>query len=395
MELKQESDFDNNDEIITKIFKVKDVFFNNGIVNLYQFLKENEFDINFLYEDNLLKISYQEKNSDIYFEILKKFLKEKNIVSFNEKNERIFFDTTLNKFVQSKKINIKNGGSNDSKNSLIRIHIDELKISQSQLLKEEEKYLSKYENSDKEDFKISKCYYDKFKKELYVLSTLDEHIERFSSYLVKEDNLNLNSSIHSFEDGQKSFHDMCKLSKSYTIDKWEALIYWFGTKTQHFYNFSYHMYPNSSNLEALDIFKNEIRINDKKKSFRDEKEKLITTNSNIDFYEQLRKDSIIGKKFTYFFMSKSDVEFELKFFIYLFSKIHHIEDEYINANNRRKNSKEKIYKALKEITFVTYVEDGTFKRSLTEYTKAYLILQFFDKLIEKDLFIYLANLFVT
>ncbi|MGM0518870.1 MAG: hypothetical protein ACQERD_04410 [Campylobacterota bacterium] len=392
MELIQESLFDvtPEDKVIFKKFTVKDVFFNNGIVNLYRFLKENNFDIELEFQSDYLKLKY--KNEKIYFEVLNKFLKDKKIVSFNEKNKRIFFDMKQKQFTQTNKINIKNGGSNDSKNSLIKVHINDLGISQKELFKKEELYKSKYDNHDKDDFKIEKCYYDKSKKEVYVLSTLDKHIERFSSYLVKGDFLVLNSSIHNFEDGQKSFHDMVKISKKYNIDKWEALIYWFGTKVQHYFNYSFFIYPNSSNFEALDIFKYDLQISDEKISFRDKNEKLITTTSNINFKDQLVKDDIFNP---YFYISKSDVEFELKFFMYLFSKISHIEEEYEKANKKRKKLKERIYNALQEITFVTYVEDGTFKKSLNEYTKAYQLIRFFEKIKEAELFTYFADIFVT
>ena len=392
MELVQKNLFEEIEKntVITKKFFVKDVFFNNGIINLYQFLKENDFDIKLEFQKNYLELKYEDEK--VYFDILKKFLKDKKIISFNDKNKRIFFDIRRNEFIQSYKINIKNGGKNDSKNSLIRVHIDNLSISKEKLLKKEEKYKHENENHTKDEYKIEKCYYDKSKKEIYVLSTLDEHIERFSSYLVKNDFLTLNSSIHNFEDGQKSFHDMLKVSKKYNIDKWDALIYWFGTKVQHYFNYSFFLYPNSSNLEVLNILKYELKISDEKKNFRDKNEKLITTTSNIDFNEQLTKDDIFD---SYFYISKSDIEFEIKFFMYLFSKIFYIEDEYKKTNRRRKISREKLFNALQEITFVTYVEDEIFKKSLNEYTKAYQLLRFFEVVKENNLFTYISDIFVT
>ncbi len=386
-------------------FLVKDVFFNNGLVNLYQFLQEYIFDIDIKLEKSFLELKY--KDEKIFFEILNKFLEEKEIVTFNKKNTRIFFDTNTNEFTQAAKVNIKNGGSNDSKNALIRVHIDDLSISKEELLKKEEKYIQENENHTKDEYKIEKCYYDKSKQEIYVLSSLQEYIEKFSSYLVKDDFLALNSSIHNFEDGQKSFHDMIKISKNYNIDKWEALIYWFGTKIQHYFNFAFFIYPNSSNLGALNIFKRDLKIKDEKNSFRDEDDVLITTNTNVNFYDQLRKDKIFGKKFKNFYISKSDVEFELKFFMYLFSKISHIESSYEKALDKDKMTKrkEKIFDALQEITFVVYVEDGTFKKSLNEYTKAYQFIQFLEELKktkiniqkeqESNLFVYLADMIVT
>lgn len=392
MELKQKNLFEiseSNEEKI-KTFTTKDVFFNNGMINLYHFTNEYDFDIKIELKQGLLEIKYT--NEDVYFDILNKFFKEKKIVTFNEKNKRIFFDTKRNKFIQSSKINIKNGGSNDSKNVLIKQHIDDLKISKEELKRQEDLYKSSYENHSKDEFKIEKCYYDKTKQELYILSTLEEHISKFSSYLVKDDKLIINSSIHNFEDGQKSFHDMIKVSKLYKIDKWDALIYWFGTKIQYYYNFSFFIYPNSSNIEALSIFKENLQIEDERITFRDKDDKLITTSSNIDFFEQLKNDGIFN---SHFYISKSELEFELKFFMYLFSKIYHIEDEYKNARARVKKSRQKIYDALQEIRFVVYVEDGTFKKSLNEYTKAHELIKFFEKLKEKDLFAYLSDIIMT
>lgn len=90
MELVQNSLFDEKSscETISKKFIVKDVFFNNGIVNLYQFLQDNSFDIEFEFQSNYLELEY--KDEKIYFEILNKFLKDKKIVSFNEKIKEYF-----------------------------------------------------------------------------------------------------------------------------------------------------------------------------------------------------------------------------------------------------------------------------------------------------------------
>ncbi len=384
------------DSKIKKKFTTKDVFFNNGLVNLSNFLEEYSFNnLDFNLTQDYLELFYDDEG--IYFKILNKFLKEKGIVTFNEKNKRIFFDINLNEFIQRSKINIKNGGSNDSKNALIRMSIDDLSISKEGLLKKEEKYRQENENHKKDDFKIEKCYYDKSKKEIYILSSLEEHIEKFSSYLVKRDNLALNSSTHNFEDGQKSFHDMLKISKHYSIDKWEALIYWFGTKTQYYFNYSFYMYLNSSNLNSLYLLKENLQIKDEKHSFRDEDDVLVSTNSNIQFYEQLKNDNIVGKKFKHFYISKSDEEFKLKFFMYLFSKISYIENSYEKAQEKGRITKikELLYNALQNITFITYEEEGTFKKSLNEYTKAYKLIKLLEHIKNNDLFVYLADIIVT
>jgi hypothetical protein len=135
-----------------------------------------------------------------------------------------------------------------------------------------------------------------------------------------------------------------------------------------------------------------LKINNEKIEFRNEDGKIITTTSNIDFYRQLSKDGIVNQ---YFYISKSESEFEVKFFMYLFSMIHHIEEQYEKANKRRKATRKEIYDALQLITFVVYTDDGTFKTSFNEYTKAYQLIKFFEVLKENELFDYLANILAT
>ncbi|MGE4444858.1 MAG: hypothetical protein AB7E37_07825 [Candidatus Altimarinota bacterium] len=411
--MKQKNLFDMTNEVVIKKFSSKDVFFNNGIVNLYQFLKEKNFEFKYELNQNelILKIDSQ-KLDEVYNQILNIFLRDENIVTFNDKNKRVFFNSTLNKFVQEPKVNIKGGGSNDSKNSLIRVHIDDLNISKDELKRQEEIYLNSFNNTNKEDFSISKCYYDKSKREIYILSTLEDHIQKYTNYLVKSNKLALNSSIHSFEDGQGSFHDMLPNEKVFsidgekikaikTIDKWDALIYWFGGRMKRFYNFSYFIYPNSSNLQALNRFKEFLKICDDKIEYRDEKGKVIPTSSNIDFFEVLSKDEIINK---HFYISKSAEEFELKFFMYLFSMMYHIEEEYkvfedddlaFLFDEDVKEYSKILFELLQYLSFVIYTEDKkdkTIKTSLTEYTKAYRLIQFFQVLKENNLFKYFADL---
>ena len=50
---------------------------------------------------------------------------------------------------------------------------------------------------------------------------------------------------------------------------------------ERFYNFSYFIYPNSSNLDALNKFKEFLQIGDDKIEYRDEKGKVSNTSSNI------------------------------------------------------------------------------------------------------------------
>ncbi len=392
-------------ELITKIYQPKDMLFNNGIVNLYQFLEiknlnDIEFDLNI--SSLVLKIE-KEKSEELYSKILQGFFKEYKIVH-QTKNDRWYFDEKKQDFILDKKFDTVGGQKNDLRNGIYLYK----KISEFGLEREYveglyldfcKKYNQKIEQNSNGTLKVPNK-----NNEVIVAITLDEAIERFSKYFVGSDILKIDSKIHSFEDGQGSFQDMVKQPKNYKIDKWDALIYWFGGRVDKLYNSytipktsppqrkNYTIYINSSNLKALVKLKEFLNINNKKIEFRDKNGKIIVTTSNIDFYGQLSKDKIINQ---YFYISKSELEFEVKFFMYLFSIIYHIEEQYEKANRRRKATKKEIYDALQQITFVVYTDDGTFKTSFSEYTKAYQLIKFFEVIKEHELFDYLANILVT
>jgi len=388
--------------MIEKVFYSKDFIFNNGIVNLYNFLEEKNFDLEKELSNNYLSIKIDEKRSDdIYFEILKKFFKEKKIV-YQTDNDRWYFDEKNQDFKKDKRFDILGAGPTDVRNCTIYI---EPKVDNELLLTRLKKF-GENENIDIYQ-KNSKLSYEPIfskdgalkKKKLNKHITLDEFIISYIEYLKgkEESFVKLDSKIHTFEDGQKSFQSMLKIPKNYKIDKWEALIYWFGGRIQRFYNFNYFIYPNSTDLLSLRIFKKELKIKDDKASIKDKNGKLKTINTNIDFYNQLTKDGIFNPNF---YISKSEQEFELKFFMYLFSLIYHIEEQYEKANPRRKKLKEILYESLEYITFIIYNDDGTFKTSFSEYTKAYKLIKFFEKLREaqdkeSNLFVYLADILTT
>jgi hypothetical protein len=426
--MKQKDLFEMENEIVVKKFGSKDVFFNNGIVNLYQFLKERDFEFEYELNQNelILKIDSQ-KQDEIYNQIFKAFLKDNKIVVQTD-NDRWYFDDNLNIFRLGKRYQIIGASSgNDIKNSYLYKTPDELNLSiksiqdkymlfcfEYQIMpdtKEKMKNGIKVIDYIKEILSIPKkmSETDKLKiinyindhrdllnvpngdNQLIIYSTQNEIIDKsIHSYFVKDNILKLDSKIHSFEDGQDCFHDMLKPSRSYKIDKWNALIYWFGGRMKRFYNFSYFIYPNSSNLQALNRFKDFLQIGDDKIEYRDEKGKVIPTSSNIDFFQVLSKDEIMNK---HFYISKSAEEFELKFFMYLFSMMYHIEERYEKANERRRERQKELFDTLQYMSFVIYTEDGTFKASLNEYTRAYQLIQFFQVLKEDGLFTYFGSIF--
>jgi len=377
-------------QVIEKQFSIKDIFFNNGIVNLYHFLQEKEFNIEIELTQNrlILKLN-SEKENELYNQILNSFLQDNKIV-YQTNNDRWYFDEARIDFVLDKKFDTKGGQKNDLRNGVYLYK----KISELGLKREEVErlYLQfcknlniKPEREPNGNLKVPNK-----KDEVIVLITLSHAIERFSKYFVDADILSIDSKIHSFEDGQNYFHDMLKQAKTYKIDKWNALIYWFGGRTKRFYNFSYFIYPNSSNLEALSKFKDFLNINDERRSYRDDNDVLISTSSNIDFFEVLCKDEIFNK---YFYISSHSEEFEIKFFMYLFSVMYHIEERYEKSNERRRERLKELFNTLRYLSFVVYTDDGTFKTSLDEYTKSYWLIQFFQLLKETDLFKYLGDIF--
>jgi len=377
---------------MVKKYQPKDMLFNNGIVNLYRFLEERKLDIEMKFNSSSLVLSMdEEKSEEIYFQILEGFFKQYKIVH-QTKNDRWYFDEKKQDFILDKKFDTIGGQKNDLRNGVYLYK----KISEFGLEREYveglylnfcEKYNQKVEQNSNGTLKVPNK-----NNEVIVAITLDVAIERFTQYFVNSDTLKRDSKIHAFEDGQGYFQDMVRQPKNYKIDKWDALIYWFGGRVQRFYNREYFIYPNSSDLKALEKFKEFLKIDDERIVFRDDKEKLISTTSNIDFYKQLKDDNIVNK---YFYISNSESEFEVKFFMYLFSIIYHIEEQYEKANRRRKATKKEIYDALQQVTFVVYTDDGTFKTSFSEYTKAYQLIKFFEVIKEHELFDYLANILVT
>lgn len=438
--MKGQNLFNMTNETMKKNFSSKDVFYNNGIVNLYQFLADKELDIEYSFKNNSLTVQYDEST---FRQIFSLFIKENKIIR-QTKNDRWYFDEKLNDFIVDKRYEITGASSgNDIKNSYLYKTPEELGLSKETI---QEKYLNfcmermilpdvkdeiiidnkKEKPIDyiKKQLKIDKKTSDDDK--LKIIKYINEHREflkvpngdnkivlhsliediinnSIDNYFVKADYLALNSSIHSFEDGQSSFHDMLPSDKVVTIngekikaikiiDKWDALIYWFGSRTKRFFNYFYFIYPNSSNIEALAKFKAFLKITDDKATIRDKKGEIKEINTNIDFPSILRKDEIHNE---HFYISKSTEEFELKFFMYIFSTISHIEEQYEKTNERRRAKLEELFETLQYISFVIYTDDGTFKMSLNEYTKAYKLLIFFEKLKEYNQYTMLADLLVT
>ena len=73
----------------------------------------------------------------------------------------------------------------------------------------------------------------------------------------KNNEISLDSKIHTFEWGIGPFTDMLP-NKGEKLDKWDALIYWYGTRIKRFYNVNFYIYLNSERLDYLLEFKKEL-----------------------------------------------------------------------------------------------------------------------------------------
>lgn len=376
--------------MIIKEFTKKDVFYNNGLVNLKMYLDEYSIDgLICEIDENNLKLTFTEELDEKYYnELFKGFIVNTNIVFFTE-NDRLYWDRDNSCFVYDKKYDVQGKSSgNDVKNLYKYVTPMELKKSTEEIFYEYIEFAKKNnlkEANIKEDTKIFKKD-SKFKGDsqckIPVLMTKSEAIESYIEYSAKGDQLSLDSKIHQFEDGGFCFRDMLTNKDNY-IDKWDALIYWYGVKTKRYYNSSYFIYLNSTDLLALYEIKKYLDISDDAVRVKDGKSGIVKNiPTNVHLSSQLKLDGIDNENF---YISNSVSEFQLKFFMYMLSHIYHIEDNYENADKDRiRKRKEKLYNNLSKISFVTYTEDGNMKSSLEEYTKTYKMIMFLKKLVEKE-----------
>jgi len=339
---------------------IKDFIFNNGLVNFYMLLNQ-KYQIKL--ESNYLEFELDDND---FNDILDWFLDEFDIV-YQTDNDRVYFDEQLKKFILDKKFDVSGKSSgNDVKNVYSYKTTTDLNLSRNEI-----QSLFK-DFQQKNDYKKNENIPDG-QDRVIISITKQEAVKNYRNYLIKGDKLKFDSKIHTFENGGRVFREF--LYNNDTISKWEALIYWFGGRIKRFYSGDYFLFLNSFDLKELYYFKKYIPIKEKR---------IENTISNIDFYNQLSKLNI---KNPYFYITHSEIEFELKFFIYLFSVIIHIE------NNQKR--REKLFLALQKMIFVVYVQDGDFKKSLNEYTKGYKLFNFFRELYENELFENFISIFTT
>ncbi len=386
--------------IIEKVFRPRDVFYNNGIVNFYGYLLKKGWVVPKLSEHNALELSFErDREDEIYSTFLNDFIGMNNIV-YQTDNDRWYWNDQQGKFQWDKRFDVKGRASgNDIKHGVYKyVYSDGLDVPQEQLSKLFKEFLTQGNVKDKAYLEVLNKLQSGDNVQLVLHITKDEAIANFARYFADGPILGMDSKIHQFEDGQSYFRDMFPNQKG-KIDRWDALIYWYGSRIKRFFNGEYYMYPNSYDLDSLYRMKREMDIRDDAVERFDEKtgqnKKLPT---NMEIAEQLSSDGITNRNF---YISKSEQEFELKFFMYLFSFIYHIEDDYLNNADdiRTRGRKEELYNCLQRLTFVTYTEDGDMKSSLNEYSKAYDLIKFFEQLKSyeidggySNLFFYLSQL---
>ncbi|OAA92593.1 hypothetical protein [Clostridium coskatii] len=395
-----------SDSRVIKEFTKKDVFYNNGLVNLKMYLDEYSVKgLEYELTENNLNLKYPELEDEKYYnEILNGFITNNHIV-FHTDNDRLYWDKDNGGFIYSKKYDVQGKSSgNDVKNLYKYVTPTEIGKTTEKLFNEYMEFAKKNGLKDasiKEDRKIFEKA-SKFKPEnqckIPLFMTPNEAVKSYIEYSVKGDMLNLDSKIHQFEDGGYCFRDML-LNKDNYIDKWDALIYWYGVKTKRYYNSVYFIYLNSTDLLALYDLKKHFNISDEIEKYRDKKTgKVKNSSTNVKMSSQLEHDGIENNNF---YISSSISEFQLKFFMYMLSHIYHIEDDYETSDRERiRRRVEKLYNNLLKISFVTYTEDGNMKSSLDEYTKTYRVIGFLKKLIEmkyddSTLFKYFADLITS
>jgi hypothetical protein len=368
----------------TKVFKTKDFFYNNGLVNIKQILKDEIDDLEIkIYEDRLELIFDEEKEDEIFKKMFAYLVKELNIV-YRTDNNRIYYYKEQEKFIYDKKFDVKDKASgNDVKYSYSYVTPKELNKTTEQLYNECSKFCDDNGINVKECddlFKKSNKFKEDNKCNIPIYITLEEFTNNYTEYYFKEEILKFDSKVHTFKGGDKYFNDMLK-DKEY-IDKWDMLIYFYGVKARKFYNMkdkdnTFIIYPNSSNLKALTRLKKDLNISEQNAKTEKDGE-IIEFQTNMNMFEMFKGDGVENQ---YIHLSTNEEEFRLKSLLYIFSYLNSLEikDYEEDIDTKRK----KLFESIKEISFITYI-DAKLKPSLVEYTQAYKLFSLFKELKKYD-----------
>lgn len=370
-----------------KKFCKRDFFYNNGVVNLYKNLVESNLELEVKLTSDAMTISFDKtREKSIYDGLLETFIRDNHLV-YKTDNDRAYWNLDKREFEVGKKFDIKQKGSgNDVKNLYDKVSLDEVGISGKEWY---EKFL-KFKKANTAIAKgEEKCFVKNGKLkaddkiEFIIPMTLEKGYQNFKEYLYKAEPIKYNSSIQPFEDGpeQKYFRDL--LEKGPNIDKWDAMIYWYGTRIQMFYDGDYFIFPDAIDFTALSKFKTHLNIDDEVHSYIDEKsQEKKKTASNIPFDKKIGPYGIDAK---YYYISDSEEDFLIKLLTYIYAVYDEIETRAKNPKRVQTKMKE-LFKEIEKINFQMYTKDGDMKSSLQTYTKGHKFLLLLENMNEAGLF---------
>jgi len=175
---------------------IKDFIFNNGLVNFYMLLNQ-KYQIKL--ESNYLEFELDDND---FNDILDWFLDEFDIV-YQTDNDRVYFDEQLKKFILDKKFDVSGkSNGNDVKNVYSYKTTTDLNLSRDEI-----QSLFK-DFQQKNDYKKNENIPDA-QNRVIISITKQEAVKNYRNYLIKEkeDRIKLDSKIHTFENGGKSFRE--------------------------------------------------------------------------------------------------------------------------------------------------------------------------------------------
>lgn len=365
------------------ILKKKNFIYDNGLVNCLLFLNEknknndlgvtnNELDLpNFKFKDKVSLVLYTDKiiisgeknDLDDFFNFyLEKAIGE--LVHFTE-NPKFYWDQNNETIVEGKKVDIKfNNSRNEIKNSYLFENVDDLYYKNKKLTKEAIIKAAKEKNLNEKE--IGELFFDKKSKNRVRIYPLMERLkESYANYLVKEmerEHLILDSKIHPFEDGKKNFKDY--ISARYEqIYKWDALIYWLGSKFNKYYDNNLSLFLHSSSLLDLYEAKNLLNINNV-----DVEEENKKTGKFEKKRRNIKYDKILDKLDFY---SYNEADWELRIVFVIYRQLRKFKNE---------GNFSQIFENFQSINLISFTEDGDFKSSLNVYTQLYNVIKLLESL---------------
>ncbi|MEB3316098.1 MAG: hypothetical protein VKK32_07795 [Candidatus Melainabacteria bacterium] len=406
---------------MSKSFYLRDFIYNNGAVNLADFIiqKQDENPS----EDWVKSINVNVNNTEITLTLLTSEISEKRLfiflflkildeykIVYETANERTYWDLQSKKFINRPKLDIKGKASgNDVLSGTYDKVVIDIDSDQADLVYE--KLVAFEKDSSSTDYKVKDLFTTagvlKKKKDLIVYTSVEKAklnymqyflgISRSKEYLNEQQtqsfilekllesedySIDLDSKIHLFEDGARTYKDLLS-TKLNELDLWDALVYFCGSRFGFFYSGldpRYYVYPNALNFKLLFGFKGYLEIPLKDYEFTDEKKaKKINTRTNIAYRECFANDrfNVLGD---YYYITRSPKEFLFKSLLWLTIQFRNLNKKI--TNNRELSSSEEFKSKLFSFSFVSFATNGTQKTAFETYTRLDLMIKMLDSLRE-------------